>query len=542
MLFLLCLIPILIFLCIGKAKRFKSPFKDDHSPKIKLLPTKHFVMGDWNSISNNIENSNEYHTSNIKKYGTHQFSLPFSPIYINLEPNEENLKHILSNNFNNYRKDDEQKTIFGELFGNGIFAADETKSRVLICDFILKNQSQLKVLFQEQVDKLILKNDNLVKKYFDYNDINNYVDCEIPDCEKNTELNTDLINIQFANDNNVINTNLLNDKLINDNSLNDKVINDKVINDKVINKEFESVETLSTIFESVSNYINDDDLSLFNEQIDIQKIFFELTTKSSFQIIFGQNINIDIANKCAEMFDKCQELMYKRYFKPWWKIDRYLNIGDEKIIAAYIKILNEYFDDHFKNPDGLVKYCFDNGLTEKDTRDFLINILISARDITATALTWCMYEIIKNPHLVDELRTRDDFLINFINEVLRLHPSIPADSRMVLNDDILPDGTFLPAKSVIIYRPYSHGRLLYENGNVFNVNRVNNKSSFYLSVFDTGSKICLGKNMALLQIKTVLSTLIKKYKFTGNIYNNPMWIPGITLRMKNGLYVSVNKI
>ena len=95
MLFLLCLLPIFTFLYLGKAKKFISPFTDNHSPKIKCLPSKHFILGDWNCICNNIQNANDYHTKNIKKYGTHQFSLPFSPIYINLEPNDKNLKHIL---------------------------------------------------------------------------------------------------------------------------------------------------------------------------------------------------------------------------------------------------------------------------------------------------------------------------------------------------------------------------------------------------------------------------------------------------------------
>jgi cytochrome P450 len=131
--------------------------------------------------------------------------------------------------------------------------------------------------------------------------------------------------------------------------------------------------------------------------------------------------------------------------------------------------------------------------------------------------------------------------MNFINETLRLHPPIPSDSKMVVNDDTLPDGTHLPAKSIIIYRPYAHGRLLYQDGGKFNPDRIHNKSAYYSPIFNAGPRICLGKYIALLQIKIVLSTLIKKYNFKGTIYENPTWIPGITLRMKHGLYVSVNK-
>jgi len=436
---ILVILTIYTLIYIVKSKRYKSPNTYDHTPKIKMLPNKHYITGDWNSICNNIENANEYHTENIKKYGTHQFSLPFSPIYINLEPNEENLKHILLKNFANYIKDDEQKLIFGELFGNGIFATDNIDwkiSRLTMSSFLMKNHTYIKELFQEQILNLVLP-----------------------------------VNIV--------------------------------------------------------------------EKVDIQKIFFELTAKSSFQMIFGINVDNEEINKCAEMFDKCQELMFKRYFKPWWKIERYLNIGDEKIINKNIKILDDFCFEHIKNPDGLVKYCIDNELDKMETRDIIMNMLIASRDTTATALTWCIYEIIQNQDLIDKLRTDEEFLISFINETLRLHPPIPSDTKMVVEDDILPDGTRLPAKSIIIYRPYSHGRLLYKDGDKFDTNRKH-KSQYYSPIFNAGPRICLGKNLALLQIKLVLSTLINKYDFNGFICENPKWIPGITLRMKDGLYVYIN--
>jgi len=645
MFFLVCLIPIFTILYLGKAKRFISPFTDDHSPKIKCLPKKNCLIGDWKSICNNIENANDYHTANIKKYGTHQFSLPFSPIYINLEPNEENLKHILLKNFTNYIKDDEQKLIFGELFGNGIFATDDIQwknSRLLMSKFLLKTQPQLNKLFHQQADNMVFPNDNLVEKYIyhdtlinntklnntninhnindninnvsndninnnindvsndiendDINDVANNIENDVSnnienDVSNNIEndvsndienddindvandiendvanniendvanniendvANNDVANNDVANDienaieNDDVANNIENDDINNNiNDLANDVANDNIndlANDVVNDISNDNINDVSNDnINDVSNDVSNDELSKNNEQIDIQKLFFELTAKSSFQMIFGENVNMYIALNCAEMFDKCQELMFKRYFKPWWRIEKYFNIGDEKIIKVYIKILDEYCSDHFKNPDGLVKYCIENGLNEKDTRDVVMNMLIASRDTTATALTWCMYEIIKNPKLIDKLRTNEEFLMNFINETLRLHPPIPSDSKMVVNDDTLPDGTHLPAKSIIIYRAYAHGRLLYQDGSKFNSDRIHNKSAYYSPIFNAGPRICLGKNIALSQIKIVLSTIIKKYNFKGTIYENPTWIPGITLRMKNGLYVSVNK-
>ncbi len=43
-------------------------------------------------------------------------------------------------------------------------------------------------------------------------------------------------------------------------------------------------------------------------------------------------------------------------------------------------------------------------------------------------------------------------------ETLRLHPSVPSDSKDAVKDDTLPDGTFVPAGITVAYNPYSYGR------------------------------------------------------------------------------------
>ena len=42
----------------------------------------------------------------------------------------------------------------------------------------------------------------------------------------------------------------------------------------------------------------------------------------------------------------------------------------------------------------------------------------------------------------------------FIYEVLRLHPSVPIDIKYAVDRDVLPDGTIVPAGSMVCYSPY----------------------------------------------------------------------------------------
>jgi len=43
-------------------------------------------------------------------------------------------------------------------------------------------------------------------------------------------------------------------------------------------------------------------------------------------------------------------------------------------------------------------------------------------------------------------------------ETLRLHPSVPRAAKVAVNDDVLPDGTFIPAGTVVSYHHYSMGK------------------------------------------------------------------------------------
>ena len=50
------------------------------------------------------------------------------------------------------------------------------------------------------------------------------------------------------------------------------------------------------------------------------------------------------------------------------------------------------------------------------------------------------------------------YLHAVVHETLRLYPSVPMELKMAVNDDILPDGTFVPAGSCVSFSPYMLGR------------------------------------------------------------------------------------
>lgn len=136
-------------------------------------------------------------------------------------------------------------------------------------------------------------------------------------------------------------------------------------------------------------------------------------------------------------------------------------------------------------------------------------------------------------------------------EVLRLYPSVPSNRRQALEDDVLPDGTHVKKGDEVIFQPFCQGRhekvwgpdakqfkperWLTDEGNL-----IRAESGKYV-VFHMGPRICLGQNMATLEVLLAMSMLLKNYKFTRLQGHRVEFLNQVTLSMKDGFKVHVEK-
>ncbi|CAK9872768.1 unnamed protein product [Sphagnum jensenii] len=128
--------------------------------------------------------------------------------------------------------------------------------------------------------------------------------------------------------------------------------------------------------------------------------------------------------------------------------------------------------------------------------------------ITSSKFT---YEELKKMHYLDAAMT----------ESVRLYPPVPFDSKLEMEEDTWPDGTHIPKDSVVAYAPYAMGRMeqlwgsdclefkperwLDDNG-VFQP-----QSPYKYAVFQAGQRVCLGKELAMLQMKLLVATLVSHF-------------------------------
>lgn len=138
-----------------------------------------------------------------------------------------------------------------------------------------------------------------------------------------------------------------------------------------------------------------------------------------------------------------------------------------------------------------------------------------------------------------------------LSETLRLYPSVPEDSKHVVVDDVFPDGTFVPAGSSVTYSIYSVGRMrsiwgddclefrperwLTADGKEFIMH-----DSYKFVAFNAGPRICLGRGLAYLQMKSVAAAALLRHKLTVAAGHKVEQKISLTLFMKYGLKVNVH--
>ncbi|KAJ9172475.1 hypothetical protein P3X46_015707 [Hevea brasiliensis] len=328
--------------------------------------------------------------------------------------------------------------------------------------------------------------------------------------------------------------------------------------------------------------------------VDLQDLLLRLTFDNICGLTFGkdpQTLSPELPeNPFAMAFDTATEATLQRLLYPGflWRIEKILGIGSEKRLKKSLKVVEIYMDDAIaarkENPsDDLLsrfmkKRDVDGNLFPISVlQRIALNFVLAGRDTSSVALSWFFWLVMNNPEVeakivkeistvLEETRGNDHqkwleepldfdeadklvYLKAALAETLRLYPSVPQDFKYVVADDVLPDGTFVPAGSTVTYSIYSVGRMksiwgedcmefkperwLSPEGNRFEPP----KDGYNFVAFNAGPRTCLGKDLAYLQMKSVAAAVLLRYRLSlvpGHRVQQKM---SLTLFMKNGLRV-----
>lgn len=179
-----------------------------------------------------------------------------------------------------------------------------------------------------------------------------------------------------------------------------------------------------------------------------------------------------------------------------------------------------------------------NKFTEMQVVNQAIGLLFAGSDTTSTLMSWLLFELGNRPEWRQRLREEQQQvmgnepismshlrqlpnLTNAIKEGERLYPPAFAISRMAISD-IEYGGYLIPAGWFIFIFPMITHRLpeIYQDPDAFDPDRFappreeDLKQPYSLIGFGGGVHSCIGVELAKMEMKIILSTLLQKYDWT----------------------------
>lgn len=312
---------------------------------------------------------------------------------------------------------------------------------------------------------------------------------------------------------------------------------------------------------------------------------------------FCTDCTLDIIGACAFGLDlECQkeqapseyvkaireitELVYARTFKPlyqnrilfalsaqgrlWKKLVNTVHELPDRLIRERRAYVNEHPEEisQKKKLDFLdllltVQDENGNGLSELAIRNEADTFLFEGHDTTAAGLCWALYCLAANPKYqamaheevdrilhdhdaptYEEAKNQFEILDLILKETFRLYPPVPFIVRnpttdLEINGYKIPSGTELFLQIYGVHRNEKYWKDPLE----FRPERFKEEGiqhPFSYIPFSAGHRSCIGQVFAMLEEKTIISMLLKRFEFSVDESNPIDLQTHVILRPKNG--------
>ncbi|KAK7975594.1 SKT5 [Apiospora arundinis] len=328
--------------------------------------------------------------------------------------------------------------------------------------------------------------------------------------------------------------------------------------------------------------------------VDMQYVFHEITSQLMGKMAYNMEMHAD--DEFTMAFDHASGVTAERFQNPLWFVTELFTGARFRKSLATVKsfgekIVRSAIEDRRKGKHApseskldevsgtLIQSFLDTISNEEFVAEAALNYLSAGRDTVAQALTWTMMLLMHSRSATGKVREEVQQLVQSLKgsnggdgtalsinftpialpytmavfyESLRLYPPIPFEIKQCEQATTLPDGTFLPAKSVLVYCPWAMNRSYVSWGKDADDFRPERwladgklvaKSASEFPVFNGGARTCLGKKMAELMAAQVIATMILTFDFMPAYSTKRVSKSSLTLPMEGGLpcYVKTRK-
>ncbi|XP_005176034.1 probable cytochrome P450 4aa1 [Musca domestica] len=315
---------------------------------------------------------------------------------------------------------------------------------------------------------------------------------------------------------------------------------------------------------NIANFVNDCIIDILNEAV------------------LGVPIKKKDLNMEESPFRKGKIQIPQRFLKPWLLFDGIYQMSklasdelkQKRLLDEFTRKMIQHRREMKQNNEITAKKCLldymieisdgnPSEFNEDDIVDEACTFMLAGQDSVGAAVAFTIFLLAQNPdcqeRCMDEIErifgsddrapTMQDlremrYLEMCIKESLRLYPSVPLIARK-LGEEVRLTKFTLPAGSNIFICPFATHRLpdIYPDPEKFDPERFSPENSekrnpYAFLAFSAGPRYCIGNRFAIMEIKTVISRLLRSYHIlpvAGKTNIEPVF--RITLRASGGLWV-----
>lgn len=220
-------------------------------------------------------------------------------------------------------------------------------------------------------------------------------------------------------------------------------------------------------------------------------------------------------------------------------IDRYL----DHVLDHFSPERSKSVEERDRKASCLLGDLSTKGISRSVLKDQIISIVVGGRDSVAIAITWGLYELVRHPKILHELRREIEtnahpsgpltpaqidsmtLLDAVVIETMRIHSSVGLNLRTALRDTSLPTGGG-PSGTMPVGIPKGTNVLMgldsvHRRNDIFGPDAKEFNPQQWSSgrkpdtwtyfPFNRGPRSCLGKNLATMEVKYALCRLIQAF-------------------------------
>uniref|UniRef100_A0A0D9YHM9 Cytochrome P450 n=1 Tax=Oryza glumipatula TaxID=40148 RepID=A0A0D9YHM9_9ORYZ len=323
--------------------------------------------------------------------------------------------------------------------------------------------------------------------------------------------------------------------------------------------------------------------------LDLQDVFRRFAFDSICKISFGLDpgcleLSMPVST-LVEAFDTASTLSARRATVPMqiiWRLKRFLNVGDERKLRDAVRLVDALAAEVIRQRRKLGGAATGSDLLsrfmgsiddDKYLRDIVVSFMLAGRDTIASALTAFFLLLSDHPEVATAIRdevarvTGDGnrtmaatfdklkdmhYVHAAMYESMRLFPPVQFDSKFAAGDDTLPDGTVVAKGTRVTYHAYAMGRMEsvwgpdcaeFRPERWLRDGRFVPESPYRYPVFQAGVRVCIGKELALMEMKAVIVAVVRSFDIEAIARSSrrPKFAPGLTATFAGGLPVRVRR-